>query len=369
MKIFHAALMPGPGPGALQQMTWERSAARQAGLDWRVAIYSVPGVFAPSEIVVEHPRRRSGTGLIASMRYWQQVRAGFYEWLEAESRESDIVLLRHSTSNPFQASFIRRSSVPVVTVHHSSEEPELRSQKGVLTGAKLLAEGIWGRASLRAATAVVGLTHEILEYELDRSGTSAHGVVWPNGVLFEEGWRSALVDERDSDVPEILFVASHFFNWHGLDQVISAASSCAEDFKLHLVGNLDPDDQALAALDDRIVLHGHKDSDYIDRLTARCWIGLSSFALDRKGMAEACTLKVRQYLKAGLPVYAGHRDVFEADFPYFQYGPPDFQQMLVYARKVRAIGRLEVAEAARPFIAKDRLVTQLHNTLEGLVAR
>lgn len=368
MKIFHAAFMPGPGPGALQQMSWERSAASQAGLDWRVGIYTLPGVFPSAPIVSEHGRERPQGGLVQSMLYWRQVRVAFYRWLEQAARGCDALLLRHSTSNPWQAAFIRESAVPVFTVHHSSEEPELASQGGFASSVKLAAERIWGRASLHHAAGIVGLTGEILDYELSRAGDDAAGIVWPNGVLFEDDWRNALVDNRQGDTPEVLFVASHFFNWHGLDQLLAATASCEEDFRLHLVGNLDPQDRAVAEADDRIILHGHRDNAYIDELTARCWVGLSSFALDRKGMTEACTLKVRQYLKAGLPVYAGHRDVFEPEFPFYRFGPPEWQSILAYARGVRTTGRLEVAEAAYPGIAKDRLVKRLHDQLEALVA-
>lgn len=367
LKVLHAAFMPGPGPGALQQMSWEQEAGRQAGLDWRVRIVSLPGVFPESEIV-ETLAVPAADGLVGKFRLWRSVRQQFYAWLAEAAHEVDVILLRHSTSNPWQSRFIRQSSKPVFTVHHSSEEPELLSQGGLLSALKVVTERHYGRASLRAARGVIGLTPEILAYEQHRAGVGDRGIVWPNGVLYEHGDVS-FADRREGDVPEVLFVASHFFNWHGLDLLLAQLSDSQENFRLHLVGNLDPADRERAQADERVVLHGHQNNDYIDALTERCWVGLSSFSLGRKGMAEACTLKVRQYLKAGLPVFSGHHDVFPEGFPYYECGEPEVAAILSYARRHRDTPRAQVSEAARPFIAKDRLVIQLHSTLEGLVPR
>ena len=47
-------------------------------------------------------------------------------------------------------------------------------------------------------------------------------------------------------------------------------------------------------------------------VAARCTVGFGTLALHRKGMEEACALKVREYLAMGLPVVLGNRD---ADIP------------------------------------------------------
>ncbi len=45
-------------------------------------------------------------------------------------------------------------------------------------------------------------------------------VVYPNGILYSDG-DDALVDRR-GDRPEIIFVASYFFDWHGLDALFDS---------------------------------------------------------------------------------------------------------------------------------------------------
>ena len=83
-------------------------------------------------------------------------------------------------------------------------------------------------------------------------------------------------------------------------------------------------------------------------------------------MREACTLKVREYLRAGLPVYAAHDDV--AGLPWFKKGPATLAAALDYADEVRAVDRATVAEDARPFIDKARLLEQLYGELSARFA-
>ena len=114
----------------------------------------------------------------------------------------------------------------------------------------------------------------------------------------------------------------------------------------------------------RARIHGQLSPLQLDPLVAQCWLGLSSFGLCGKGMTEACTLKVRDYLRAGLPAYAGHRDsALPDDFEYFRQGPPQWRAILDYARAVRGISRPTIALAARPLIDKKVLLERLHGSL------
>jgi hypothetical protein len=137
-----------------------------------------------------------------------------------------------------------------------------------------------------------------------------------------------------------------------------------EQFVLHLVGNLRPEDARRVEFDERIESHGRMAPHEIAFLARSCSVGLSSFALDRMGMSQACTLKVRDYLQGGLPVYAGHRDVFPEEFPFYRCGQPDIKKILDFARSVDA-NASAIATAARPLIEKAILLSQFHSSLES----
>jgi hypothetical protein len=80
-------------------------------------------------------------------------------------------------------------------------------------------------------------------------------------------------------------------------------------------------------------------------------------------MREACTIKVREYLRAGLPVYSGHSDVFPPSFPFFKEGPCSVDSIMAFAEKNEGVARADVSEAARPYIEKDRLVEGLYDDI------
>ena len=60
--------------------------------------------------------------------------------------------------------------------------------------------------------------------------------VHPNGILYADD--SDMPADRRGDVPELIFVASYFFEWHGLDTLLDSMDESDEDGRLHLVGTL-----------------------------------------------------------------------------------------------------------------------------------
>ena len=138
----------------------------------------------------------------------------------------------------------------------------------------------------------------------------------------------------------------------------------SEKFILHIVGNLNYIDEQKAMQDQRIVLHGHLSHNEMQELMSKMWLGLSSFALFRQNMKEACTLKVREYLKNGLPVYSGYKDVFPESFPYYKVGEPNFKAILNYARKMRHKTKEEISNSSRKYIDKEILLKNIYFSLQ-----
>jgi len=82
-------------------------------------------------------------------------------------------------------------------------------------------------------------------------------------------------------------------------------------------------------------------------------------------MFEACPLKVRAYLAAGLPVYAGHPDIFPIAFPYYRQGKCDFKAITDFALENRAVEKADIALASKPYIDKKALVGSLYSFVEN----
>ncbi|MHB9705660.1 glycosyltransferase family protein [Alcaligenes aquatilis] len=358
MRFLHSAMLLRPVNGIVAQMTWEQQAADQLGLSWRTRAFSAPDARIPDLIRVDSGVQVDGHSKWRLAWAWVAFRLSYLRWLRAQD-DIDVFVLRHSVHDPFQYLFIRTCPKPVYLVHHTKELDELAGG-GVLGKLRSYAESVLGRWSIRRAAGVIGVTPELSAYESERAGQAGkYTYTYPNGVMYT----GQIMADHRQDRPEFLFVASHFYDWHGLDLVLDALGRSQADFCLHIVGVVFEADLVRCQKDPRIVLHGTLSADEISALAQRCWVGLSSFALDRKGMLQACTLKVREYLMLGLPVYSGHQDVFERAFPFYCQGPVDVAALLDYAHAVRLADRAQVSQVAQAYIAKTSLLEGLTGAL------
>lgn len=352
MRVLHASFQRYWAPGIAQQVESEQAAARELSIPWTSRLYTVcPEGHRTETIVGPEHHRTNGA-----------ARKDYYAWLRAELNNYDLLVLRYIPAAIDQLLFCNSLRIPFYLVHHTLEGPELEAEPGVRNRVKLSLENVAAKAILQRCAGIVAVTSEIAEYERRRGlPPSAPAHIYPNGTLIEDG--QVQPDHRNGDLPVLLFVASHFAPWHGLDRVLESARRCAQPFIMHLVGRLGDADLQSTRNDPRFVVHGVLDSAGISRLIQESWLGLSSFALERKSLTAACTLKVREYLAAGLPVYAGHGDVFDPDFKFYKTGPCDINLIVQAAMIAKGWSRDEVAYNARPYIDKRQLLLGLYRAL------
>ena len=326
MRYVHAAVSMNPSTGVVRQMAEEAQAAAALGLDWSTWLFQASDL---SPAWAHWP---------AWLRY-ALLRVRFYFGLARLARRGHRIVLRHSPGDPFLflASFFLGA---YFTVHHTLEEAELASSQFPFSRLQLKFERLLGRRVVARARGIVCLTPEIARHQLARLPPRPGRLVciFPNGILYPDGGTAPA--DRRGDQPEVIFVASYFFDWHGLDALLDSMAMAGNDGLLHLVGTLPDAVKRKAEGIERVRIHGPLDPSALDLLIAQCWLGLSSFGLSSKGMTEACSLKVRDYLRAGLPVYAGHRDsALPPDFEYFRQGPAQWSAILAYARSMRSVPR------------------------------
>lgn len=363
MRVLHSAAFFHPSPGIIKQMTWEQESARELGLDWSVRMYSPNGPMTElsysefEKILSETPQRN----VYQRATKWWKLRSEYHDWLLSLRGDFDVFLLRYSVHDPFQLRFVRKIKKPVYFVHHTLEEHELLGSGSIGGRVRSFFDTLIGRRTLSCASGIIGVTNEIIKEELSRiSPKSLPSSVYPNGIKYSGG----VAGDTRTDVHELLFVAGEFFRWHGLDVLLDSIRRNDARFVLHLVGNLAEKDLEIAERDPRIRIHGRLSNREIRNIARSCSVGLSSFALERKKMKEACPLKVREYLMLGLPVYSGHDDTFPMNFPYFRKGPADIDSILKFAADNSETGRETVSAAARPYIVKKSLVEKLASFLK-----
>ena len=222
----------------------------------------------------------------------------------------------------------------------------------------------FGARSLRSAAGIAGVTPEILAHERSRRVNCAPATfVYPNGRLLDD---APPIDRRGG--LRLAFVASEFAPWQGLNELVEAVTSTSGDFALDVVGALSETQRRLCARDTRIVAHGLVNGDQLSAILAGASAGIAALRADGKGLTQACSLKVRDYLAAGVPVVSGHDDVFPGDFPYYRRTGTDIDAILAAAHEWRSVDRATVREAARPHIDKVELVRRLHGELVAAFA-
>ena len=356
MRVMHMNLFKSVPTGVFHQLEAEHSAARALGLDWEICVYSADRPSAPWQVYTPY----------AGLFGYVVARLRFFRAVLAAQRAGHIVLLRYSLADPVQALFacwFRR----VVTVHHTFETEESAQAGGLKGRLKAASERHLGARTLARCSGLIAVTAEIAAYEQARLQRRLPVLVVANGIDLSA---QALAGDERGDVPKLLFVASRFAAWHGLDLLLDAVGQSSAEFELYLVGELPNAERQLAASDPRIICTGYLAPGDIGNLMGRCDLGLSTFALSRKGMRDACTLKVREYLAGGLPCWADHQDsALPADFPYMRKGGAALNDMLSFALTMRQKSRDEVRAAAAPFIDKSGLVRRTASFIESLYGK
>ena len=362
MKVLHSAALLDPPSGILNQMRWEQQVADEAGIDWQVKMYCPSGAVGLEKIIHESTNVSANNtkNKFGKAWAWLKLRWGYHRWLKSQEDNFDIFLLRYYVHDPFQLLFLRSCKKPVYLVHHTLEGPELAMSGGMKDKLRSFLDDLLAGPSIRAAYGIVGVTNEIIEYERGRAGQiNKQSFLYPNGIVFENN----VVDDNRGEIPEILFVASGFASWHGLDLLLAEMKKSEAKFILHLVGDIFEADMESAKSDSRVVIHGRKSHSEIKILAAQCWGGVSCFGLHRVNMKEACTLKVREYLMLGMPVYAGYIEVLPDDFPFYKCGDVSIDKILSFFEKYRDLSRNEISEKSKFYIDKKQLLNSLYSEL------
>lgn len=342
--------------GIRNQLIDEICAADQLksrGVQWSTVVFSLDNPKSDSFVQKIHP---TGNKVFD---YLKLHYVGF-QWLKKQISNYNFILFRYFPADPFS---ILNFNIykNVYTIHHSLEIEELKSLfSGPMGFVVVQLESLAGRLALGRVKGVLGITPEIVEYEVSkvRKRSELLQRAYPNGVDLR---KISVAEDQRKGPPTFLMVAYHYVSWHGLDLILEKLKSCSKEFQFHIVGTVFDDDKKTIQGDNRFILHGSLNLEQIRDLACRCDFGLTSFALFRKRMTQACSLKTREYLALGLPVYSGHEDpAFSTQFPYFIFDPNlDIENLFKMAFDFRTEKREAIRQAAAPFIDKLKIMETL----------
>lgn len=289
----------------------------------------------------------------------------FYCWyfIILSSRKFDFIVNRHMTFD-FVGPLLSWSVKNRISVHHAIEPIELRSIRPGLKGFfASLVEDFSARIVLKNAKAIMAVTEEILKYQSSRLLIYKPLHVYPNGFDIDN---IDLIDDcRSATNFEALFMCQEFSKWHGLEKLIEDAENnmdlCNLNFKINLVGNLSHE-QRMRILNLKnkslFVMHGCLSMTDYRTVMSRCHVGIASLALEIEGLKEGCTLKVREMLAYGIPVYSNHIDGgLDNNLSYYYVSNfVSLFDIYSYAKKYSQIDRNSVFNASKEKISKKNII-------------
>jgi len=363
LRVVHLTVYRDLPSGIRKQIKWERSASSKLeGIVWdSVAVHGGTPV-EPFETQI--PR------LLRPM-----FLRNLFGWLTAWrlSKSYDMVLLRHMPFDPFVfffAPFIRNR----ISIHHSREWEEMPlirpGIKGQLGGA---VERVTGWVAVRCAKGILGVTSEIAQFQAAIRAPDKPAGLYANGIDLDSVEEAE--DARSDTAVNAVFMSNTFSKWHGLDRLVDAVRNLPDipnELTIHLIGHLsEAQKQDVMSLGDQAKLfkiHGFLDASAYKALIAQADIGIGSLAMDRQNLTEGSTLKVREMLGMGLPVYSSHIDTaLDLDFPFYKFVENvDISSLLAFAHKTKHTTRSEVRAASAPHIEKSAMMQTAGNWLIDL---
>ncbi len=362
-SILHLTVVRQLSAGQEKQLLCEYEAAEALeGCSWTTIAY--------------HDGNSSGSFIrTIPLIFRGQFRRKLFAWLVALrlGKKYSCLLMRHITFDPFSILF-----APLIrnrcSVHHAKEVEELRLIRGGLRGigASLL-ESVTAKFSVYHTRAIFGVTLEIANYERHRYSPLKPVCRYPNGISLNA--ISLLGDRRRTDAVNVAFICGTFNPWHGLDKILKACLATEKSSDLltvHLIGRLSAEQTSIFSAAEyfnvRFVMHGHMSDKEYKPVLEECDYGIASLALSRQGLAEGSTLKVREMLALGLPVYSGHNDIaLPADSNHVMITQePSIEEMIAFGWHCKGISREEVRKQSIPLIDKSAAMKDVVFFLRGL---
>lgn len=363
LNLMRAAGAEVEGVAICAQMPGENE--QVAGIRFAVFNYSAPKwlQFGPLKLLLILHRSRAAAKMLEH---------------HMAAISPDVVVMRYGTANLFTAPLMRRFKF--VFEHNTKEVEQLAmNYSGVQRSGWEKASVFWlekyfAPRILRRAAGIVGVTHEITNYELQRAKRMLPSITIANGIDTSR-CRISQAGEYRSGTLHLLFLAGVAAPWHGVDRLLKSIKP-HHDVKVWLAGNFLPADLELAkSLGNKAELTGMLKGDALDTVFGKVHLAIASLAPQRVGITEMSALKVREYAARAVPFVTAFDDpdLDESRNRNFWFrvasgeGEFELDQVIEFARKAtQAETRQSLrkfAEEQLDYAAKMRRLVEFLHTL------
>ena len=216
--------------------------------------------------------------------------------------QPDMIYFRYAYHSPGLPALFR--GIPTIAEINSDDTTEYAL---TLHLAKQFYHRLTRARLLRTVAGFVPVTHELAQ----RFAAFGH----PTSTIANSGDLASFSPLPKPDPAanlRLVFMGSPGTPWHGLDR-ISELAALLPGLQFDIIGCTTKDwceEMKTSHLSppSNLIFHGHLSRAQYEPLLRQATAALGTFGLYRKGMNEACPLKVREYLACGLPVIGAYRD-------------------------------------------------------------
>lgn len=242
--------------------------------------------------------------------------------------------------------FVKKYKNKLILEHHSIVQDELRVvEKGLLNSVRIKLEQFQAPKIMSFCAGIIGVTDEIrkkiLEYSPDKPSTVISNGIDVKSIEFTQ------FRPFNGHTLDIIFVSSTFYSYQGLDRLLSGLLEYNGDIfvNLYIVGDvyLRRELDMISSIQKKnVCIHilGEIYGPELDQSFRKSNVAVSTLALHRKHLKQACSLKTREYLARGIPFAYAYEDVdLEKDCTFtLKYdddeNPVDIQKMIDFTARV-----------------------------------
>jgi len=313
MRISHISIIPEYSPGIFKKIEEKAKISKkeEMGIDFYLINPSVSYTDDNLYVIQVSYGKIPSTFLRKSVfRAFKILNLKKYIPLD----QYDAIVLRYPLVDGFGTiKFSKQYGHKMFTEHHSDEVSELLAVGRPIDIIRAYLEKKLAAKFLSNIKGIIGVTDEIRKLQLIKAHKKLCSTVIANGIN-PKNYSYAGFTPFDGKNLKLIFSASQFYPWHGLEKLLKLLKNYQGKAQIHLklIGRLSKEQKKIIYNiknpNVNIELVGFINGKYLDLHMKNVNLAISSLALSAKNMKEACTLKSREYIVRGIPFVYAYKD-------------------------------------------------------------